>query len=127
MTEETLSLTIEQMLSMIGISDSEYADRMKRKNNVGVGTKANIEKVVNCIKNDTIEHFGCEFSEIQDFPSKSIHLRLKKFMGRHDEKPTALEIGCVRRGRKRKRTSNCKCKYYAKISNLFSRIIILKF
>ena len=123
MTEEKLTLSIEQMLSMIGISDSEYAERMKEKKlKIGVGTKANIQKVVECIKNETFEHFGCEFSEIQNFQSKTIHQLLKKFMGRQDEKPPALEIGSVRRGRKRKKTSNCKFK-----KNVKSKLYFRKF
>ena len=106
-----MSLTIEQMLSMIGISDSEYADRMNdRKSTIGVGTKANIQKVIHCIKKETIENFGCEFSEIQNYPSKTMHALLKSFMGKQEKKPSPLEIGSVRRGRKRRRTSGCKFK-----------------
>ena len=104
MSEETVILTIEKMLSMIGISESEYMKRMKdKKHNVGVATKANIEKVVECIKNDSFSHFGCDFAEIQNFRPKMIHKLLKNFMKRQEEKPPGLEIGSFRRGRKRPR------------------------
>ena len=104
MSEETIILTVEQMLSMIGISESEYTERMQnKKHNVGVATKANINKVVECIKSESFLHFGCDFSEIQNFKPKAIHERLKNFMKRQDERPSGLEIGSFRRGRKRPR------------------------
>ena len=108
MTEHKLILTIEKMLEMIGISDDQYEKRMTdKKKTVGVATKTNIKKVINEIKTKTQQHFGYDFSEVENFDDKHIHENLNDFMKRQIPRPEGIEIGFVRRGRKRRKT-DCK-------------------
>ena len=104
MTDQDLMLSIEKMLNMIGISETDYITKMKNKKKpTGVATPTNIDRIVHAIKNETMEHFGYEFQEIKNFDDKNIKNYLRKFMARQDEKPGDLKIGTVRRGRKRPR------------------------
>ena len=97
---------------MIGMSDEQYQKRMDDvKRSEGVATKKNIEKVVDEIKNRSQEHFGYDFDEIENFDVKNIRRSLNNFMKKQEKRPEGLNIGIVRRGRKRAKR-NCKKNSY---------------
>ena len=94
MTE--IKLDIDTALSMLGKTREYYEERKAWNSKDCLFNKTNVDKIQNCVLNNTEEYFGITLENIIGFDKKSFRRNIKMLLMKPEEnEPSPIILGTV--------------------------------